>query len=294
MKSIDPASIPVPELHQYLVGAVAPRPIAFVSTVDEEGRPNLAPYSFFNVFSSNPPTLVFSSNRRVSNNTTKDTLANVRATGEAVINVVNYPMTRQMALASIEYPSDVSEFEKTGFTSLASEKVKAFRVAESPVQFECKVKDIITLGESGGAGHLVICEIIHLHLADNILEENGKIDPQKIDLVGRMGRAFYTRAHGDAVFSVYQNVTKQGIGFDGLPAFVRTSKELTGWQLAELAALEALPNEEVVDQVKSDPKVMNILAGNAQERSAHLHRYAAELIEAGETIKAMAVLLNEY
>lgn len=293
MKSIDPKSIPVPELHQYLVGAVAPRPIAFVSTMDEEGNPNLAPYSFFNVFSSNPPTMVFSSNRRVSNNTTKDTLSNVESTREAVINVVNYSMTRQMALASIEYPSGVSEFEKTGFTPLPSEKVKPFRVGESPVQFECKVKDIITLGESGGAGHLVICEVVQLHVSEDILAENGKIDPQKIDLVGRMGRAFYTRAHGDAVFSVYQNVTKLGLGFDRLPAFIRNSVVLTGWQLAELAALQDLPSEEVIDSVKTDPKVMNILAGNAQEQSSHLHRYAAELIESGEAEKALAVLMSE-
>ncbi|MFK7969281.1 MAG: flavin reductase family protein [Bacteroidia bacterium] len=290
MLSIDPAATPIGELHQYLVGAVAPRPIAFVSTVDEEGNPNLAPYSFFNVFSSNPPTAVFSSNRRVSNNTTKDTLANVRATGEAVINVVNYPMTRQMALASAEYPTGVSEFEKAGFTSLPSEKVKAFRVGESPVQFECKVKDIITLGDGGGAGHLVICDIVHLHIDENVLAENGKIDPHKIDLVGRMGRAFYTRASGDAIFSVFQNVTKPGIGFDQLPAHIRSSRFLTGWQLAEIAALETAPSDEVIDAARLDPRLMNIMAGNAQEREAHLHRYAAELIDAGEAEKAYAVL----
>ena len=293
MKSIDPKSIPVPELHQYLVGAVAPRPIAFVSTMDEAGNPNLAPYSFFNVFSSNPPTMVFSSNRRVSNNTTKDTLANVKATGEAVINVVNYDMTRQMALASAEYPTGVSEFEKSGFSPLPSEKVKPFRVGESPVQFECKVKDIIALGESGGAGHLVICEVVQLHVREEILAENGKIDPYKIDLVGRMGRAFYTRAQGDAIFSVYQNVTKPGMGFDKLPAFIRNSIVLTGWQLAELAALQEFPSEEAVDNVKTDPRVMNILAGNAQEQSKHLHSYAAELIDSGEAEKAFAVLMNE-
>ena len=292
MLSIDPKSIPVPELHQYLVSAVAPRPIAFVSTVDEDGNANLAPYSFFNVFSSNPPTAVFSSNRRVSNNTTKDTLANVHATGEAVINIVNYPMTRQMALASIEYPSSVSEFDKTGFTPVASAVVKPMRVQESPVQFECKVKDIIALGEGGGAGHLVICEIVHLHVSENILDENGKIDPQKIDLVGRMGRAFYTRASGDSIFSVYQKVTNIGIGFDGLPAHIRNSKILTGWQLAEIAATTGLPNEEAIDAIKVDPRVMNILAGNAQERDDHLHRYAAELIDAGKTDEAFAVLMQ--
>lgn len=293
MISIDPSAIPISELHQHLVSAVAPRPIAFVSTIDEEGNANLAPYSFFNVFSSNPPTAVFSSNRRVSNNTTKDTLANVHNTGEAVINVVNYPMTRQMALASIEYPTDVNEFEKAGFTPVASERVKPFRVKESPVQMECRVKDIVTLGEGGGAGHLVICEIVQLHIDEHILDEKGKIDPHKIDLVGRMGRAFYTRASGDAIFSVYQKVTQIGMGFDGLPEDIRRSTILTGWQLAELAASPSLPTQDEIESVQSDPKLMNILAGNAQEREAHLHRYAAELIDQKEIEKAWAVLMQD-
>ncbi|MEZ4685858.1 MAG: flavin reductase family protein [Bacteroidia bacterium] len=293
MKSIDPKSIPVPELHQYLVSSVAPRPIAFVSSMDKEGNPNLAPYSFFNVFSSNPPTLIFSSNRRVSNNSTKDTLANAEATGELVINVVNHAMTRQMALASIDFPPGINEFEKTGFTPLKSEKVKPFRVAESPVQFECKVKDIIRLGDGGGAGNLVICEVVQFHVSEEIFEENDKISPYKLDLVGRMGRAYYSRAQGDSIFSVFQDMTQIGLGFDGLPAHIRNSKILTGWQLAELAALTALPVGSDVDAVKTDPKVMNILAGNAQERENHLHRYAAELIDARNASKAMAVLMAE-
>lgn len=293
MHSFDPQTLPTATLHQYLVGAVAPRPIAFVSTVDAEGNANLAPYSFFNVFSSNPPIAVFSSNRRVSNNTTKDTLANVEATRQAVINVVNYDMTRQMALTSAEYPSDVSEFEKAGFTPVASEKVKPARVAESPVQFECEVQDILPLGEEGGAGHLVICKIVHLHISESVLDEDGKMNPQKLDLVGRMGRAFYARASGDAIFSVYQNVTKPGIGFDQLPLDVRESKVLSGWQLAELAAVTALPEAAVIAEAQTDPAVMNALAGNTQERATHLHRLAAGYVDAGEITKAWAILLQD-
>ena len=213
MISIDPKAVPTPQLHQYLVGSVAPRPIAFVSTVDEAGVPNLAPYSFFNVFSSNPPICVFSSNRRVGNNTTKDTLHNVQATGECVINMVSFKIVRQMALCSVEYPAGVSEFEKSGLTPIDSDLVKPFRVRESPVQLECKVREIMPLGEEGGAGHLVICEIVKLHLSEEILDEKGRIHPQKIDLMGRMGRAYYVRASGESVHRIYQDVRQQGIRF---------------------------------------------------------------------------------
>ena len=182
MKTIDPKSIPTADFHQYLLGAVAPRPIAFVSTVDEQGHPNLAPYSFFNAFSSNPPILVFSSNRRVANNTTKDTLHNAQATGEVVVNVVSYTIVRQMAVASIEFSPEVNEFEKSGLTPIPSELVKPFRVKESPVQMECKVRQILPLGDLGGAGHLIVCEILRMHIDEQVLDENGRIDPHRIDL----------------------------------------------------------------------------------------------------------------
>ncbi|HQW04123.1 MAG TPA: flavin reductase family protein, partial [Saprospiraceae bacterium] len=189
MLTIDPKDTPQKDLHQFILGTVAPRPIAFVSTIDEEGNKNLAPYSFFNAFSSNPPIVVFSSNRRGSDNTTKDTLRNVRVSGECVINAVNYSMVRQMAVASVDFPTGVSEFEKTGLTPIPSDLVKAFRVAESPAHMECKVKDIITLGEGGGAGHLIICEVVRMHIAHEVLTDRKRIDPDKMDLMGRMGRA---------------------------------------------------------------------------------------------------------
>lgn len=243
---IDPKNIAVKDLHQFIVGAVAPRPIAFVSTVDENGVPNLAPYSFFNAFSSNPPILVFSSNRRVADNSTKDTLHNVRVTRQCVIQVVTHDIVRQMALSSVDYPADVNEFEKAGFTPIPSVHVKPFRVKESPIQMECEVQDIITLGDHGGAGHLVICKVLCMHVDEKVLDENGRIDPDKLDLMGRLGRAYYTRASGDAVETIYQPFNEIGIGFDQLPDAIRQSAILTGNEIAEFAALTKAPelNEE--------------------------------------------------
>jgi flavin reductase (DIM6/NTAB) family NADH-FMN oxidoreductase RutF len=250
---IIPGTIPTKDLHQFIVGGVAPRPIAFVSTVDENGVANLAPYSFFNAFSSNPPILVFSSNRRVGNNTTKDTLHNVEKTGECVINVVTHDIVRQMTLTSIDFPADVDEFEKGGFTKLPAEKVAPFRVAESPMQFECKVKEIIPLGEHGGAGHLVICEVVLIHLADDMLDDNGRISPDKLDLMGRLGRAYYVRSSGAAIETYFQPFEAIAIGFDQLPVQIKTSKWLTGNEIAEIAALTEIPQpeEEMFTLVKS-------------------------------------------
>lgn len=279
-----------------IIGSVGPRPIAFASTMSEDGTPNLAPYSFFNAFSSNPPTLVFSSNRRVRGNTTKDTLHNVEATGEVVINIVDYSIVRQMALASIEYPADINEFEKAGLTPIASEMVKPFRVKESPVQYECKVKQILPLGEEGGAGHLIICEVVLMHFSDHVFDENDKIDPQKIDLMGRMGRAFYCRAHGENVFPIVQPVHQIGIGFDGLPASLRESKVLTGNDLAQLASFEQLPNAVAVESISQQKEVQEILAVSAgEERLTVLHKMVQSWIAEGRTAEAFALaLIPEY
>lgn len=238
---IDPKNISVKDLHQFIVGAVAPRPIAFVSTVDENGIPNLAPYSFFNAFSSNPPILIFSSNRRVENNTTKDTLHNVQVTRQCVIQVVTHDIVRQMALSSVDYPAGVDEFKKAGFTPIPSIHVKPFRVKESPIQMECEVQDIITLGDHGGAGHLVICKVLCIHVDEKILDDNERIDPDKLDLMGRLGRAYYTRASGAAVETIYQPFNEIGIGFDQLPDAIRNSSILTGNEIAEFAALTHAP-----------------------------------------------------
>ncbi|MFN0015576.1 MAG: flavin reductase family protein [Saprospiraceae bacterium] len=266
MLTIDPTKIPTKDLHQYILGAVAPRPIAFASTISNDGVPNLAPYSFFNAFSSNPPILIFSSNRRVENNTTKDTLKNVQDTGEVVINVVPYAIVRQMALCSVEYGADVDEFKKAGFTPLPSEQVRPFRVAESPVQMECVVEQILPLGEMGGAGNLIVCRIVLMHIAESVLTEGGRIDPHKIDLVGRMGRFYYARASGEAVVEIAQKVTDLGVGFDALPEHLLHSSVLTGNELARIASLTALPNRV---EAMADPHVQAALAGNPAREAVH-------------------------
>jgi flavin reductase (DIM6/NTAB) family NADH-FMN oxidoreductase RutF len=240
MISIDPNEISTPKLHGYLLGAVSPRPICFASTVDLKGSVNLSPYSFFNVFSANPPVMIFSPARRVRDNTTKHTLENVIDTKEVVINIVSYEMVQQMSLSSTEYPRGVNEFTKAGFTEVASEVVKPPRVKEAPVQFECKVNEVISLGDQGGAGNLVICEVLRLHLHEEILDENNRIDPLKIDTVARMGGNWYSRARA-GLFEVEKPLTTLGIGVDALPESIRLSKVLTGNDLGMLANVEALP-----------------------------------------------------
>jgi flavin reductase (DIM6/NTAB) family NADH-FMN oxidoreductase RutF len=281
MLVIDPASTPIKDLHQFMVGGIAPRPIAFVSTIDEEGRPNLAPYSFFNAFSSNPPILVFSSNRRVKDNTTKDTLSNVLATKEVVINVVNHAIVRQMALASGRFPKGVSEFEKAGLTPLASDLVKPFRVKESPMHFECRVADVVTLGEHGGAGHLVLCEVLRIHIDEGVVDEHNRIDPHRMDLMGRLGRAYYVRASGAAIHTIPQSEEEIPLGFDQLPAQIKYSKALTGNDLGWLAAMTETPAQELVLQIaQNDARVRAILESASPVEG--LHAYAAELLKEEE------------
>ncbi len=294
MLKIDPGQTPTRDLHQFLLGCVAPRPIAFASTIDADGNANLAPYSFFNCFSSNPPTLVFSSNRRVSNNTTKDTLANIQANGEVVINVVNYAIVRQMAVSSVSFPSDVDEFQKTGLTPVPSDLVKPFRVKESPAQMECRVRDIITLGESGGAGHLIICDVLRLHLDENVVDERNRIDPHKIDLMGRMGRAYYVRASGAAIQTIVQHVEKLTVGFDQLPERIRTSQLLTGNNLGQLAGLTALPDRESVLAVHEHPTVKSLL--DKAEPEEALEKYAKQLLdeEDDRELAIRILLLRDY
>lgn len=281
MLRIDPVEIATKDLHQFILGAVTPRPIAFASTLSAEGVPNLAPFSFFNAFSSNPPILIFSANRRVSNNTTKDTLKNVEDTGEVVINVVPHRIVRQMALCSVEYGAEVNEFVKAGFTPLPSERIRPFRVAESPVQMECKVEKILPLGDKGGAGNLIICNIVLMHIAEEVLNEKGRIDPHKIDLVARMGRFYYARASGDAIFEVVQEVTAIGIGFDGLPSGIRDSNILTGNNLGQLAALLALPSKEAAMALAAtDERVQQALS--MKTAKTELFVYAKEALDRNE------------
>ena len=200
--SITPKETPIQRFHQLMLGAIAPRPIAFVSTVDSEGRPNLSPFSFFNAFGANPPVVVFSPSRRGRDNTTKHTYENVKVVPEVVINVVSFDMVQKMSDSSADFPKGVNEFEKVGFTMQPSEHVKPFRVKESPVQMECKVLQVIETGFENAAGNLVICEILCIHVNPEILDPKGVIDPHKIDLVGRLGGEYYVRASGDALFEL--------------------------------------------------------------------------------------------
>lgn len=292
MLTIDPKELPVAKLHGYLLGAVAPRPIAFASTIDEEGNPNLSPFSFFNVFSANPPILIFSPARRGRDNTTKHTYENVKLVKECVINVVNYDMVHQASLASVEYPKGVNEFEKAGFTMLASEMVKPFRVKESPAQFECIVKDVVELGTGGGAGNLVICEVVKIHLDENILDENGRIDPVKIDLVSRMGGDWYSRAKS-GLFEVAKPNEKLGIGYDQIPSDIRLSKHLTGNHLGQLGNVQALPDETSVNEYKLTELADLFIEfeNDAAQLESKLHQRAAELLNNGQVQDAWLTLL---
>ena len=275
-RRIDPNKVPTKDLHQYILGSIAPRPIALVSSIDENGVQNLAPYSFFNAFSSNPPIAVFSSNRRVADNTTKDTLRNAQLKKELVINMVSFDIVRQMALSSVSYPSDISEFKKSGLTPEPSELISAPRVKESPVNMECRVKEIITLGDKGGAGHLIICEILRIHISESVLDGN-RIDPHKIDLMGRMGRSFYVRASGSAISSIYQSVMEIPIGYDGLAEHIRKSDVLSANDIATLAGLKSFPEAS---------------AHNESYDLHSAHEHAKELIAAGDIEEALSLLLS--
>jgi flavin reductase (DIM6/NTAB) family NADH-FMN oxidoreductase RutF len=292
MIEINPEEIKTKDLHQFLLGIVAPRPIAFVSTVDENGTPNVAPYSFFNAFSSNPPIVVFSSNRRVSDNTTKDTLYNIQKTGEAVINAVSHSIVRQMAVASIQFPKGVSEFAKTGLTPIPSHLVSPPRVKESPAHLECKMQDIITLGEHGGAGHLIICRVVKLHLDEEVVDGN-RINPHKIDLMGRMGRAYYTRASGDAIHTIVQSVTDISIGYDNLPEHVKNSNSLTGNEIGLLAGLKSWPGREEAKAKLSKEDQGFIRNAEGPHRIQSLHYLAKSAIADGDVQKAACILSLE-
>ena len=288
MLTIDPNEISTGRLHQYLLGAIGPRPIAFASTVDINGKPNLSPFSFFNVFSANPPILIFSPARRGRDNTVKHTYLNAKATMEVVINIVNYNMVRQVSLSSTEYPEGVNEFEKAGFTMLGSDVVKPFRVAESPVQFECKIREIMELGNEGGAGNLVICEVVKMHIDESILDEEGHIDQHKIDQVARMGGNWYTRAKM-GLFEVPKPLSTLGIGIDEIPQEIRNSRILTGNDLGKLGNVVILPSEEEIKLfLREDSSASEILkSGNIEK----VHLQAQLYLEKEEPAKAWKLLL---
>ncbi len=292
MKSIDPATISTRELHGYLLGSIAPRPIAFASTVDAEGKINLSPYSFFNVFGSNPPTLIFSPSRRVRDNTNKNTLENIREVPEVVINIVNYAIVQQMSLSSTEYEKGVNEFTKSGLTPVPSLKVKPPRVAESPASFECIVKQVIETGSEGGAGNLIVCEVLTAHIDEDILDDSGIIDPFRLDAVGRMGGNWYCRAQGEALFEVAKPLRDKGIGVDQIPEPIRLSEFLTGNHLGKLGNVASLPSLD--PQIQENPRVRSILQSypaGLPERSKHLHLLAGQLLQEDRVEEAWQVLL---
>ena len=251
MLTINPKEVSVAELHGYLQGAIAPRPIAFASTVDKEGNVNLSPFSFFNVFGTNPPTLIFSPNRRVRDGSQKHTLENVLEHDEVVINMVSYDMVDQMSLASCEYERGVNEFDKAGFTQEASVLVKPPRVKESKASFECKVKQVVQMSEEGGSPNLVICEIVLAHFSEDILDESGKIDQTKTDWVARLGGDWYVRASGDALFKVAKPNLQKGIGVDAIPSFIKEDKSFSGNELGKLGNIENLPSPDEIQEFKA-------------------------------------------
>ena len=294
MKTIDPKEVATSELHGYLLTAVAPRPIAFASTIDEEGRSNLAPFSFFNVFSANPPIAIFSPARRGRDNTTKHTLENVKKVREVVINVVTYGMVQQCSLASTDFPEGVSEFEKTGLTPIDSDLIQPKRIKESPVQLECRVNDVVELGQNGGAGNLVICEVLRVHVSEDVLNAEGKIDPLKMDQVGRCGGNWYNRVNVASMFEVEKPLARMGIGVDGIPEDIRMSTVLTGNDLGKLGNVEALPNENDVNEYKliELAEIFMDLEDNQPALEQRLHELAHEQLASGEVYTAWKTLLT--
>jgi len=294
MLSLDPKELTVQRLHQLLLGAIGPRPIAFASTLDAQGIANLAPFSFFNVFSAKPPILVFSPARSGRTGQSKDTYNNAKAIPEVVINVVNYNMVHQMSLASSPYAPGVDEFVKAGFTALASHKVAPFRVAEAPVQFECKVQQIIELGQEGGAGNLIICEVLQMHIHESLLNEHGLIDQHKIDLVARMGADWYCRANTASMFEIKKPISTCGIGYDALPPDIKNSQVLSANDLGQLAGIEELPNETDVNEYKliELSSLFLDLEANANALETALHHKAKELLSENQLEEAWLTLLS--
>jgi flavin reductase (DIM6/NTAB) family NADH-FMN oxidoreductase RutF len=291
MPSYDPRDLPLPKRQGFLTAAVGPRPIAFASTVDKDGNVNLAPYSFFNAFSAEPPVLVFSSNRSGRTGQTKDTYKNIKEHPEVCINVVTYSMVQQVSFASSEFPRDVNEFEKAGFTAIPSDTIAPPRVAESPVQFECKVIDVHELGEEGGAGNLFICEIQKMHISDDVLTPENRIDQAKLDLVGRSGSNWYVRVNEQSLFEVPKPRKPLGIGIDQFPAAVRNSKILTGNDLGLLASIQELPGTQEIAEVENWPEVADIKLSDESLQPKLAQKQAQMYLEAGEIEKAWKLIL---
>ncbi|WP_183556880.1 flavin reductase family protein [Mucilaginibacter sp. SP1R1] len=296
MPSLKVSDLSILQLHNYLNHAIAPRPICLASTVDKDGNVNLSPFSFFNVFSTNPPVCVFSPSRSVRDNITKHTLQNILEVPECVINIVSYDMVQQVSLSSVAYAKGVNEFVKSGLRAVASELVKPPRVAEAPVQLECVVNQVISLGDTPGAGNLVLAEIKMIHIKDEILDAEGRIDQAKIDLVARLGGDWYCRVTKDNLFKVAKPNFKMGIGVDALPYGIRNSRVLTGNNLGQLGNLEALPTDDTIEIYMQQPDIKEILdatIGDSQTRELQLHLKAKQLLDEDKVAEALMVLLME-
>lgn len=287
MLTINPKEVGTAKTHAYLLGAVTPRPIAFASTIDKQGNVNLSPFSFFNCFGANPPLLIFSPARRGRDNTTKHTYENLREVPEVAINVVSYSMVQQVSLASTEYPKGVNEFVKAGFTEVPSHHIRPPRVDESPISMECKVLQIISTGDQGAAGNLVICEVVLMHIKEEVLDENGRIDPYKLDAVARLGGDYYARVQGDSIFKVPKPLDRLGVGIDSIPEKIRLSKVLTGNDLGMLGNVEVLPAESDYQLLKTDPEVANAFA----KGDVAMHELAKKYLAEQKVEQAWKILL---
>ena len=289
MTSFEPKNCSIPQLQRLLSSSVAPRPIALASTISSGGQPNLSPFSFFNVFSTNPPILIFSPARRVRDNSTKHTLQNVEKVKEVVINVVSYDIIQQMSLSSTEYEKNINEFKKAGLKMLKSDLVKPFRVAESPVQMECKVNDIIPLGTQNGAGNLVICQVLKIHICDRVLNGSNEIDQEKLDLVARGGGSYYIRAR-EGFLEIPKPLRSKGIGVDMLPGHIQNSSILTGNDLGILGNVEEIPSLKIVAEfwAKLEQKELK----NKLKTTDEKHLKAKEFIQNKDVFKAWCVLLK--
>ena len=297
MLTIDPKNVSIAEFHSYLLGSIAPRPIAFASTIDKQGNVNLSPFSFFNVFGTNPPILVFSPARRVRDNTAKHSLDNVLEVPEVVINIVNFSMVEQMSLASTEYEKGVNEFVKSGFTQESSKLVSPPRVKESPVSFECKVLQVLPVGEGGGSANLVICEVLLMHISESILNNNQQVDPFRLDAVARMGGDWYCRANGEALFEIPKPIRNRGIGVDQIPETIRNSPVLTGNNLGRLGNAEVLPSKAEIEEFSRSSEMVEMkmrFKNDAESYYFHLHQFAKEVLELGDLRKAWLILLQQY
>ena len=291
---LDLKDLKTAEKQYYLQHVVAPRPVCFASTIDKAGKVNLSPFSFFNLFSSNPPIVIFSPSRKVRDNTIKHTLENVMEVPEVVINIVTYEMVHQVSLASCEFPKEMSEFEKAGFTPEPATIIKPPMVKESMVNLECKVIEIKPLGTEGGAGNLVICEVLRMHIDDSLLDENKKMDQRKIHHIARLGGDWYCKVDESNLFQVQKPNTELGVGVDALPASIRNSKILTGSDLGQLANVHEMP---VIEPSFDDTHLKNIIqyySIDPDEMEKELHTYAKKLLDEGKVKEAWQVLLVSF